>query len=265
MASAAAHKKPLSHKASQQKKTLSPSNPLKNAPRELFCQMIAQGVKGQEAYKRAGFAGGDQARWQLRNDPEVLARVQWLLKYRVEQQTIAQFRPEKNRLNRQDRIARELERIAFGDVRSLVSWERKAELDQDGNVVGMVDAVAPIASHQLSRDAAAMVKGISTKSGSVKIEAHDKLRAIEALMKIEGMGMESSAPPPSVTVNNLTVQAGAIDDVRRIAFLLAAAENAPKPMEPLTIEHVAAEPLLTDEPDRPPLKKRGRKPATTKP
>jgi hypothetical protein len=248
------------------KNPITPNKPLKNVRRERLCQFVVTGMKLQQAYEEAGFEGKDpKARWMQRNEPEVVARVNWLLEQRVEQQTRASIAPEKNRLNRQDRIARELERIAFGDVRSLVSWERKAELDQDGNVVGMVDAVVPTASHKLSRDAAAMVKGISTKAGSVKIEAHDKLRALEALAKIEGMGLESSAPPPSVTVNNLTVQAGAIDDVRRIAFLLAAAENAPKPMETLTIEHVPAEPLPVDQADRPPLKKRGRKPAPAKP
>jgi hypothetical protein len=164
-----------------------------------------------------------------------------MLEKRVRAVTQTNFRPEKKVHSRQERIARELERIAFGDVRSLVNWDRKAELDQDGNVVGLSDVVTATPSASLTRDAAAMVKSVTTKSGALKLEQHDKLRALEALMRLEGMGERDAAPP--VTVNNsLTIQSdSALEHVRRLSFMLAAAEQMPRPAPPLTIEAQAVE------------------------
>jgi hypothetical protein len=262
MAAVAAHNKPnTKHRPIHN----DPSRPLHNLKREQFCQLVAQGVKSVEAYETAGYHGSKVERSQLRNAPEVVERINWLLNYRVQTSAQSQFRPEKKLGDAKLRLVRELERLAYADIREIVSWDRKAQLSPDGDVIGVADEIIAQPSHKLSRSAAASIKSVTTKSGALKLETHDKLAALRDLAKVLGVGSEFDVPVQTVTLNQINVQSGAIDDVRRIAFLLAAAENAPKPMETLTIEGraepVAAEPPLLDEPDRPPLKaKRGRKP-----
>jgi hypothetical protein len=198
-------------------------------------------MKVKEAYELAGYSGGKSPMHDVRRHPAVNARIEWLLEYRVRASAQASIRPEKNKLSRQEKILRELDRIAFGDVRSLVRWEQKAQLDQDGNVVGVSDVVSATPSDSLSRDAAALVKSVTTKSGALKIDTHDKLAALQALMRHEGMGERDAAPP--VTVNNsLTIQGdSALEHVRRLSFMLAAADQMPRPAPPLTIEAQAVE------------------------
>src|ERR1700722_2195068 len=145
-----------------------PTLPLKIVGRELFCQDVARGVSVSRAYLNAGYRGGDRERWELRNAPQVVARINWLLQDRVKTDTQLRHRTEKQIDDLRTRVLRELERVAFADARDLVQWDRKAVLAEDGTVVGFRDELIPTPSHLLTVGQAAAVKSITTKSGALK-------------------------------------------------------------------------------------------------
>jgi hypothetical protein len=138
--------------------------------------------------------------------------------------TTRRLRTEKTIDDARVRLIRELERLAYSDLRQLVKWGRKAIVNDQGDVTGFEDQVIAASSESLSRDAAAMVKSVTTKSGSLKIEAHDKLGALEKLAKVLGL-YQPDAPPPvaPVTIGQMNVVGGAnsLDSIRKIGFMLA--------------------------------------------
>ena len=142
------------------------------------------------------------------------------------------------------RVHKELERVAFADARDLVQWDREPILDAAGNVSGYRDVMVPTPSRQVTRDQAASVRSVTTKSGSLKIDVHDKLNALEKLGKALGL-FQDAAPVQNVTVTQLNVSGPdtALEAARRLAFAIAAAQRAAKQApEPLTIEGKAEEP-----------------------
>lgn len=82
----------------------------------------------------------------------------------------------------QDMVLRELARIAFGDLRDVMTWGP--------------DGVTFKASNELTDDQAAMVAEISETTtqngGSLKLKAHDKVRAMELLGKHLGTFIDRS-------------------------------------------------------------------------
>jgi hypothetical protein len=200
------------------------AKPLTPTSHELFAQMIVDGVPAPIAYKQAGFKGGDRARSQLRNHPDIKARVSWLLEQRIETATKRRHKGEKKIGDLRTRTMKELERVAFSDVRDLIQWKRAPIVDSDGSVVGYQDEVVATPSHELTRDAAASIKEVSTKSGAVRIATHDKLAALDKIARALGLFQDSAPPPSSVTVNQVNVgDVQALELARRLAFLLAMA------------------------------------------
>ena len=134
---------------------INPSKPLNKPSREIFAQMVAQGLPIAIAYERAGYSGGAVSRSQLRRAADVEARVSWLLAKRIEDDTRARHKAEKKIPDARERVIRELERLAFNDIRDLVQWEKRAVLDDDGQVVGFEDIMVVKPSRLLTPDQAA--------------------------------------------------------------------------------------------------------------
>ena len=173
------------------KPTITPSAPLKNISRERFCQLVVAGVRVKDAYHRVGYRGqDDKSRWIVRNAPEVVARINWMLEQRVLRDCETTFRPDKKIADAKLRLVRELERLAYADIREIVSWDRKAKLSPEGDVIEIADEIITQPSHKLSRGAAASIKSVTTKSGALKLETHDKLVALRELAKVLGVGSE---------------------------------------------------------------------------
>jgi hypothetical protein len=84
------------------------SKPLRVAQRELFAQMVASGVPVKDAYRRANYSGGDDARWDLRRSADVDLRVNWLLEERIRRDTERRHRSEKKIDDIRMRTLREL-------------------------------------------------------------------------------------------------------------------------------------------------------------
>ena len=206
--------------------------------------MVAQGVPVIDAHARAGYKGNAMSRHNLRRAPDVDQRVTRLLEQRIETDTKRGHASGKPIADLKTRVVRELERLAFSDAREIVQWQRVPVLDADGNASGFRDEITPTPSHNLKASAAAAVKGVTTKSGSLKIEIHDKLAALAQLAKILGLSQDV-APAPSVTVNQLNLNNGpgtALEAARRLAFALAMAQHAGiAASHPTVIENEKAE------------------------
>ena len=145
----------------------------------------------------------------------------------MEADTRARHRTEEKIADARLRLIREFERIAYSDVRDVVQWDREAELDKDGNVIGFKDTMRVTPSHLLTREQAAQVRSVTTKSGALKFEVHDKLAALVQLAKILRVAPE----PQSQTVNNTQVNVigsggNALEDLKRLAFAIEKVHRA---------------------------------------
>ena len=203
--------------------------PLPVARREIFAQYVARGVAVREAYQLAGYKGKDPSSLNgIRRAPDIDARVTWLLERRIEADTKARHKTEKPLHDLRSRVIRELERIAFSDARDVVQWQRQPIVDDHGNVTGYREEITPTPSHKLKAAQAAAVKGVTTKSGSLKIELHDKLAALDKLGRMLGL-FQDAAPAAHVTVNQMNLNdcpETALESARRLAFALAKAQHA---------------------------------------
>lgn len=216
------------------------SKPLHNLEREQFCRLIANGMKVADAYTRAGYKGSGEARSDLRNAPDVVGRLNWMLGERVKREAMRVPPEEKVLADSKARLLRELERIAYSRITDVVAWERKPVFNAAGDVTGFVDEMEAKPSHGLSADTIAGIKSVKTKAGAIQIETQDKLQALEKLMKFHGIGNEPPAAAP-VTVNQLNVgDVSAVEAARKVAYMLAAIQSrgqliAPEP-EPAMVD-----------------------------
>jgi hypothetical protein len=184
-----------------------------------------QGVPVPISYQRAGYKGGEVCRSQLRRSPDVEVRISWLLAQRVEADTRARHRADEKITDARLRAIRELERIAYADVRDVVQWDCEPVLDTDGNVTGFKDTMKVTPSHLLTHEQTAQIKSVTMKSGTLKFETYDKLAALAQLAKILGVAPE---PQPqtvsSATLNVQQVNLGgpdsALESLRRLAFAI---------------------------------------------
>ena len=177
----------------------------------------------KDAYARAGYKGNNVSRYELRRCADIDTRVNWLLTKRIEDDTKARHNAEKKIPDARERLIRELERLAFNDIRDLVQWDKRAVLDDDGKVVGFEDIMVVKPSRLMTSDQAASVRSVTTKAGQLKFETHDKLGALEKLAKILGLYIEPPAPVGGfVTVNQMNFNHdSALEAARRLAFALA--------------------------------------------
>jgi hypothetical protein len=206
--------------------------------------MVAGGTPVPAAYEACGYKGGKDCRSQLRRCADVDQRINWLVNHRIECETKLRRRQEKPLADLRMRVIRELERIAFADPRDVVQWSRQPVMDADGNVKGFEDVIVPTPSHKLSADSAAAVRGVTTKSGSLKIDMVDKVQALDKLGRMLGL-FQDAAPAANVTVNQLNLNNGpesALEAARRLAFALAMAQHAGNAAsQPRVIENEKAE------------------------
>lgn len=93
-------------------------------------------------------------------------------------------------------------------------------------MIGFKDTMKVTPSHLLTKEQVAQVRSVTTKSGALKFEVHDKLAALGQLAKIAGLTQDAT---PQVTVNQLNVSQSpdtALELARKLAFAIAAAEHA---------------------------------------
>lgn len=203
-------------------KGFNPAEPLRPVSRELFAQGVVAGLHVQIAYERAGYSGTIQSRQHLRNQPEVDARIVWLLKDRVRVDTKRRHRSEKKPVSLKERALEELGRVAFSDVRDIVQWERVAIVDADGTVTGWRNVMTVTPSDKLTAAQAATIREVSTKSGELKFATHDKMTALDRLCRALGIFSDPAPVPHSLVVQQFNgSDVKALELARRLAFILA--------------------------------------------
>ena len=157
------------------------SLPLRHPPRELFAQAVARGVNVDQAYREAGYAGGPASRRELRCAADVDARIRWLLAERIRADAKARVRLIEKENDARLRLVRHLESIAYSDVRDVIQWDSEPTFDKDGNLVGSKAVMKVTPSHLLSKEQAAQVRAVTTKSGGLRFETADKMAALAQL------------------------------------------------------------------------------------
>jgi len=138
------------------------------------------------------------------------------------------------------RLIREFDRVAYSSTGDVVAWDRKPVIGQDGSVEGFTDELTATPSARLPRGTMAAITSVTTKSGTPKIDLHDKINAMNSLAKILGMTVDAAPVQQSLTVNTINVgDVHALEVARRVAFLLGTAGASIKLK---TIEHEPAKP-----------------------
>lgn len=156
-----------------------------NAKQSRFVDEYLIDLNATQAAIRAGYSAktaGAQGFVLLKN-AEIAAEIARRQKKRAKRTEITQ-----------DRVLKELERIAFSDTRRVVKWS--------GISVNVID------SETLSDDDAAAVSEVSQTMHGIKIKLHDKIRALELIGKHlgtfkDGAGSEEDAPQPMSIVFNV--------------------------------------------------------------
>lgn len=148
----------------------------------LFCEAILTGEAGANAYDQAGYSCN--SREASKNGASKLLKNEEVLQYLAMRR-----REHQERTNvTAERTILELRRLAFSDVRELMSWDDKGivfvpsvNLTQD-----QASSIASIKSRRrIRRDGGE--DGGETETLEMEVKVHPKLDAIEKLAKIQGL------------------------------------------------------------------------------
>lgn len=159
---------------------------LKNARHEKFAQALAKGKTATEAYAEAGFKPHDGNAARLRGNERISARVDEITG-KVNERVIDKLAITK------ERVAAELAKIAFLDIREAVRWGRSPVDTESENSSPNGLGIYPVElvpSDMISDEAAAAVSEVSLTQTGVKIKMHDKRAALMDLAKLMGFIVE---------------------------------------------------------------------------
>jgi phage terminase small subunit len=134
---------------------------------EVFATGLAAGLSQSEAYRRAyprSLAWKDESVWQkastLAADVKVRARVDELMKSAAAANGVTV-----------ERIVSELVKVAFGDLRQVMTWGPSGMALRDSEALDEKDAAT----------VAEVSQTVSKDGGSLKVKRHDKVKALELL------------------------------------------------------------------------------------
>ena len=135
-----------------------------------FCDEYIVDFNATQAYIRAGYS--------VRNEGNAAAAASVLLRnHKIASELEARMLERQQRTEiTQDMVVRELARIAFGDLRSAMSWTGRG--------------ISLKHSSELTDDEAAALAEISEGKDGVKVKRYDKIKALELLGKHLGMFRE---------------------------------------------------------------------------
>jgi phage terminase small subunit len=104
-----------------------------------------------------------------------------------------------------DHLVEALRPIAFSDIRKVCDWGPAIPLKdpKTGEVVVVQDVVVKSRADLDDAGAAMISKLVRGKDGSLRVELHDKLSAVEKLGKLMGLIKEQHELSGSVKVENL--------------------------------------------------------------
>lgn len=127
-------------------------------------------------------------------------------------------------------VLREIAKVAMFDLGDVMEWGEKEVETPDGDVMSMpngdpmmVPVVKPVDSYRLTPDQRRAIKSVSmSKEGMFKMEAHDRMRALEMLGKHLGLferdnrqkgeGMADALAQLVAEAQGAPLMPGALDD-----------------------------------------------------
>lgn len=177
---------------------------LKNARHERMAQGLAKGLSAEKAHVEAGFKQNRHNAAALAREEHISTRVSELLKQAEDNDRKANERVIEKLAITKERVAAELAKIAFLDIREAVRWGRspidtKAE-NADPNGLGIYP-VELVPSTEISDDAAAAVSEVSLTQTGVKIKMHDKRAALMDLAKLMGFVVDKTEHTGSINLS----------------------------------------------------------------
>ena len=175
--------------------------PLSNGRQEKFCRNVVAGMTATDAYEDAGYKPNDANAARLNGNDRIKTRIAEL------QAEVARQVVQRTGIDRARWLA-ELGRIAFSDVRKVVTWRANAsEIYEDEDTgeprLAVSNQVQIIDADQLDDETAAAIAEVSqTDKGGLKIKLHDKLKALDLIGRAEGF-LDSDGPKVKVNVGVL--------------------------------------------------------------
>ena len=164
-----------------------PAKPLRDPSREAFAQELAAGESLYDAYETAGFSRPRGNAQRMMREPEVAARLGWLLERvaALDEVMIAYRRHEQRRA---------LEHIANAD--RLALFEEKTGYQTVGKKRRRYRTLALKPLDKLSADERALIDGIElTDKGGIKVHMPKRLDARAQLAKLDGLDKPAKVAP----------------------------------------------------------------------
>jgi phage terminase small subunit len=154
---------------------------LANTRHELFAQALAKGNTLLKAHEMAGFKPRASYASKLAKRPDVSARIAELIDQWSDDLSLSL-----------ERVLQELSRVAFSDVRRIVSWTGGRHVpiptkqDDGSEVIEWIQTQRPLIkladSAQIDGASAAAIQEITqSKDGSIRVKLHPKIPALQAL------------------------------------------------------------------------------------
>lgn len=159
-----------------------------------FCEEYPLDFNASRAALAAGFS------------PKTAGQIGFNLLKKVEIQEFLQRQAEATtaRLEiKREAVLRELARIAFADIRSVVKWGSVELREVDGQTEAALYDIDLIPSAEISDDAAAAVAEVRRTAEGVVVKMHSKLAALEALAKHLGLfrPADDEEPPRRIEIH----------------------------------------------------------------
>jgi phage terminase small subunit len=168
---------------------------LENSRHEKFAQGLAQGMSAAEAYVYAGFNPNRGNASVLKRKESISKRVSELLQQEEDNAREANERVIERLAITKERVAAELAKIAFLDIRNAVRWG-KSPVDttaENASTNGLgIYPVELVPSESVGDDTAAAISEVSLTQSGVKIKMHDKRAALMDLAKLMGFVVDKS-------------------------------------------------------------------------
>ncbi|MBN7759491.1 terminase small subunit [Nitratireductor aquimarinus] len=141
---------------------------LPNPRHEAFAQGLAKGLSADEAYQKAGYSPNRGNATRLKANESIRARVDEITEV-VSGRVVDKLTITK------ERVASELAKVAFADLRRAVKWGPSHHTKEmiDGTLV-VSSGVTLVDSEELDSDTAAAVSEVANTRDGVKIKMHDK-------------------------------------------------------------------------------------------
>ena len=190
---------------------------------ERFCELYLEKSNASEAYRLAYDVAPD-------TKPETVnRRAAELLANGKITARLDELRAElqKRHLITMDDLVEALRPIAFSDIRQVVSWGDAVPVkDPETGAVHIAQGISIRSMAELDDAAAAMIAKIrQSRDGSLSVELHDRLAAIEKLGKLLGLIKEQHEHSGSIKIEELTPKRPSDD---RLAEILARYEAGHK-------------------------------------